>query len=103
MLAPKRARVLGRLVRLQSVEQPARRLEVAFDWQQVDAGATVYRIAAHRQGATDPDSKHLFDSPVSVHEEVPSQTFFLKGDHPKVDASFVSRWITEKPRPRSKL
>jgi len=100
LLAAKRARVLGRLVRLRSVEQPARRVEVAFDWRQIDAGATIYRLAAHRQGAADPDAPHLLDSPVSVQEEVPSQTFFFKGDHPKVDSSFVSRWITDKARQR---
>jgi hypothetical protein len=98
LLAAKRARVLGRLVRLQSVEQPAHRLEVAFDWRRIDAGTTVYRLAAHRVGAADPDAKNLFDSPVSAQDEVPSQTFFFKGDHHKVDASFVSRWITENPR-----
>lgn len=102
LLAAKRARVLGRLVRLRSVEQPARQVEVAFDWRQIDADTAIYRIAAHRQGAADPDAPHLFDSPASVQEEVPSQTFFFKGDHPKVDASFVSRWITDKPRQRPK-
>jgi hypothetical protein len=98
LLASKRARVLGRLVRLQSVEQPARRLEVAFDWRRIDAGATIYRFAAHRQGAANPDAQNLFDAPVSAQDEVPSQTFFFKGDHHKVDASFVSLWITETPR-----
>ena len=95
-LAPKGAKITGRLTRLESVEQPSKELKLAIDWQRIDAGKTIYHLAARKAGSTDRSANKLGETSLSLQETVPDQTFTLKGAHTKLGGTFVSRWVTEK-------
>lgn len=107
MIAPKGARVVGRLVALRAHLSPGEMLEIGFDWQQIEvAPATLLRLRAEfsdtsmdvtalsqGRGRGGPRTMgSAAQSPRSVSER--PFVFLLSGAHKKVPRNLITHWIT---------
>jgi len=98
LLAPAGARVTGRLIRMERVEAPAAHTEIGFDWRRLESGSTTYRLAAHRADlAVTSRGPGWGLNSTSLADRLPvTRTFTLEGERTRLDADFVSIWLTEK-------
>ena len=98
LLAPKGARITGRIVRLEQFEAPYRYTDIGMSWQHLESGAAVYRLAAFLIDRT-ASPRPIRLGPMTSPQ--PSGTIVLRSGEPKLKANFVSYWITTKSQPRA--
>jgi hypothetical protein len=99
LLVPAGARVTGRLIRMERVEAPSPHTEIGFDWRRLESGATAYRLAAHRADLAVTSRGPGWDSTSLADRLRPMQTFTLEGGRTRLDADFVSIWLTDEAPP----
>ncbi len=110
VVAPRGARVVGRLVALQTHLRPEDRLEVAFNWQQIEvASATVLHLRAEfvdtsmdvtasagSAGRGRSRSRSALPALQSQPKAVEGRPFAfqLSGNHKKVPGNLTTHWVT---------
>lgn len=101
LLAPAGARVTGRLIHMERVKAPSPHTEIGFDWRRLESGATSYRLAAHRAdlAVTSRGPGWGLNSTSLADQLRPTQTFILEDGRTRLDADFVSIWVTDEPPP----
>jgi hypothetical protein len=100
LIAPKGARVEGRITRLLAVELPAPSLEVGLEWRRIIAGAVTYRVSARLMqeiGLGQPHRGQIRFSYFDDRDNRMSNYIVVTGKDLSLDRRFVANWRSVRP------
>lgn len=100
VIAPKGARVEGRITRLLAVELPAPGLEVGIEWSRIIAGAVTYRVSARLMqevGLTKPRGSRVRSSYFEDRDDRLSNYIVVTGKDLALDRRFFANWRSVRP------
>jgi hypothetical protein len=95
VIAPKGARVEGRITRLLAVELPAPSLEVGIEWRRIIAGPVTYRVSARlmqEMGLSKPRGSRVRFSYFEDRDDRLSNYIVVTGKDLSLDRRFIANW-----------